>query len=132
MVISSILARFGVPGYTGYCASKAALLGLVRSLALELAPKNVQVNAVCPGWVDTADVIRSRTPAAVLPQLSTVHPPCLNGRGFAALASPSATPVQARGMYGTQLWQNSGRCATPYQLPIVIKNSPLTFVRFIF
>jgi NAD(P)-dependent dehydrogenase (short-subunit alcohol dehydrogenase family) len=50
---SSILGRFGVPGYTGYCASKTGLLGLVRALALELAPKNVQVNAICPGWVET-------------------------------------------------------------------------------
>jgi NAD(P)-dependent dehydrogenase (short-subunit alcohol dehydrogenase family) len=54
IVIASILARIGVPGYTGYCASKAGLLGLVRALAAELAPQNVQVNAVCPGWVDTA------------------------------------------------------------------------------
>jgi NAD(P)-dependent dehydrogenase (short-subunit alcohol dehydrogenase family) len=53
VVIASILARIGVPGYTGYCASKAGLLGLVRSLAAELAPENVQVNAICPGWVDT-------------------------------------------------------------------------------
>ncbi len=54
VVIASILARIGVPGYTGYCASKAGLLGLVRALAMELAPEDVQVNAVCPGWVDTA------------------------------------------------------------------------------
>ena len=53
VVIASVLARIGVPGYTGYCASKAALIGLVRALAAELAPQNVQVNAVCPGWVDT-------------------------------------------------------------------------------
>lgn len=53
VVISSILARIGVPGYSGYCASKTALLGLVRSLALELAPAGVRVNAICPGWVDT-------------------------------------------------------------------------------
>jgi NAD(P)-dependent dehydrogenase (short-subunit alcohol dehydrogenase family) len=53
VVTSSILARIGVPGYTGYCASKAALLGLVRSLAAELAPRRIQVNAVCPGWVNT-------------------------------------------------------------------------------
>lgn len=54
VVISSILARFGVPAYTGYCASKTALLGLVRALALEVATENIQVNALCPGWVDTA------------------------------------------------------------------------------
>lgn len=53
VVVSSILARIGVPGYSGYCASKAGLLGLVRALAAELAPQNVMVNAVCPGWVDT-------------------------------------------------------------------------------
>lgn len=54
VVLASILARIAVGGYTGYSASKAGLLGLVRSFAAELAPDNVQVNAICPGWVDTA------------------------------------------------------------------------------
>jgi NAD(P)-dependent dehydrogenase (short-subunit alcohol dehydrogenase family) len=53
VVTSSILGRIGVAGYTAYCASKAGLLGLVRSLAAELAPRQIQVNAICPGWVDT-------------------------------------------------------------------------------
>lgn len=50
---ASVLARLGVGGYTGYCASKAGVCGLVRALAVELAPRNVQVNAVLPGWVET-------------------------------------------------------------------------------
>jgi NAD(P)-dependent dehydrogenase (short-subunit alcohol dehydrogenase family) len=53
VVISSILARIAVPEYTGYSASKAGLLGLVRSFAAELGRDNIQVNAICPGWVDT-------------------------------------------------------------------------------
>ena len=54
VAIASILGRFGVAGYTGYCASKTGILGLVRALAHEVAPEGIQVNALCPGWVDTA------------------------------------------------------------------------------
>jgi len=53
IVISSCVARFGVAGISAYSAAKAGQLGLVRSLAVELAPKQVLVNAICPGWVET-------------------------------------------------------------------------------
>ena len=53
LVISSCVARFGVPGISAYSAAKAGQLGLVRSLAMELAPQRVLVNAICPGWVET-------------------------------------------------------------------------------
>lgn len=51
--ISSVLGKFGVPGYTAYCASKHGVIGFTKALALELAPRRITVNAVCPGWVDT-------------------------------------------------------------------------------
>ena len=51
--ISSVLGRFGVPGYTAYCASKHGVIGFTRALALELAPRQITVNAICPGWVET-------------------------------------------------------------------------------
>lgn len=51
--LSSVLGRFGVPGYTAYCASKHGVIGFTRALALELAPRRITVNALCPGWVET-------------------------------------------------------------------------------
>jgi NAD(P)-dependent dehydrogenase (short-subunit alcohol dehydrogenase family) len=53
VITSSVLARLGVANYSAYCASKAGLLGLMRSWAVQYAPEEILVNAICPGWVDT-------------------------------------------------------------------------------
>ena len=53
IMISSVLGKFGVPGYTAYCSAKTALIGFTRALALELAPRKITVNSLCPGWTDT-------------------------------------------------------------------------------
>ncbi len=51
--IASIYAFRGAPNLSYYAAGKHALIGLTRSLAVELADKGVRVNALCPGWVRT-------------------------------------------------------------------------------
>jgi NAD(P)-dependent dehydrogenase (short-subunit alcohol dehydrogenase family) len=53
LVLSSVLGKFGVPGYAAYCASKAGVLGLVRATAHEVGARKITCNAVVPGWVDT-------------------------------------------------------------------------------
>jgi len=53
VLVSSVLGRFGVPGYGAYCAAKHGLIGLAKALALELIDRGIVVNAVAPGWVDT-------------------------------------------------------------------------------
>lgn len=59
--MSSVLGRFGVPGYTAYCAAKHGMIGFTRALALELAPREITVNALCPGWVDTGMAVEGMT-----------------------------------------------------------------------
>lgn len=51
--LSSVLGRFGVPGYTAYCATKHGVIGFTRALSLELAKRRITVNAISPGWVET-------------------------------------------------------------------------------
>jgi len=51
---SSLAGQRGGPGMTAYSASKGAVIAFTTALAMELAADNIRVNAICPGWVDTA------------------------------------------------------------------------------
>lgn len=54
---ASMASLFGIPYVSAYSAAKSAYLGLVRSLATEVSPHGVRVNAIAPGWIDS-DMMR--------------------------------------------------------------------------
>ena len=61
--ISSVIAAMGNAGQSGYAAAKAGLEGFTRALARELAPRNITVNAVAPGFINT-EMVRGLPEAA--------------------------------------------------------------------
>jgi NAD(P)-dependent dehydrogenase (short-subunit alcohol dehydrogenase family) len=66
--MSSVSGKKGVARFAAYCASKFAVIGFTQSLALELAPYRINVNAICPGLMETervADMAAALAPAGV-------------------------------------------------------------------
>jgi NAD(P)-dependent dehydrogenase (short-subunit alcohol dehydrogenase family) len=70
--ISSVVALTGNFGVGNYAASKAGVLGLTKTLALELAARKITANAVCPGFINT-DIIRTM-PEEILTRISETIP----------------------------------------------------------
>ena len=54
VMVASMTSLFGIPGVSAYGAAKSAVAGLTRLLATEFSPHGVRINAVAPGWFDTA------------------------------------------------------------------------------
>jgi gluconate 5-dehydrogenase len=54
LFIASMASLMGIPFVVAYSAAKTAICGLVRALAAEWSPRGIRVNAIAPGWIDTA------------------------------------------------------------------------------
>ncbi len=78
IAISSMFGLVGQVERVAYCASKHGVIGLVRAAALDLAPKGVRVNALCPGFVETElareIAYREPDPEAALERRRKMHP----------------------------------------------------------
>src|SRR5207302_2653317 len=97
VMISSVAALGGLPGQVAYAASKAGLLGIVRTLASENAARGITVNAVLPGLVATEQVLAM--PAEVRERALRAAPagrmvePAEIAAAVAFLASPEAAQI---------------------------------------
>ena len=64
VLTSSVWGKSGAADFSAYVTSKHANIGFMRTLAKELGPRGIRVNAVCPGWVRTRAALRSLTEVA--------------------------------------------------------------------
>ncbi|NQU47618.1 MAG: 3-oxoacyl-[acyl-carrier-protein] reductase [Planctomycetes bacterium] len=76
VLVGSVVATTGNPGQANYCAAKAGLHGLARSAALELGSRNITVNVVAPGFIQTdmTDALNEEQRAAMAQKIALKRP----------------------------------------------------------
>jgi 3-oxoacyl-[acyl-carrier protein] reductase len=105
--ITSVVGASGNPGQANYCAAKAGVAGMTRSLARELGSRNITVNCVAPGFIatDMTEVLPEAQKAALMQQipLGRLGSPADIAEAVAFLAGPQAGYIT-----GTELHVNGG------------------------
>ncbi|HKI45578.1 MAG TPA: SDR family oxidoreductase [Balneolales bacterium] len=59
IMITSMAALYGIPGVAAYSASKSGVLGLTRTLAVDLSPHGIRVNAIAPGFIESPMLLKA-------------------------------------------------------------------------
>ena len=97
VTLSSVAGIAGNRGQTNYAASKAGLIGATKSLALELATRQITVNCVAPGWIET-EMLAGRDLAALaaLVPLQRLGAPADVAAAVGFLFSPGAAYITAQ------------------------------------
>jgi 3-oxoacyl-[acyl-carrier protein] reductase len=105
--ITSVVGASGNPGQANYCAAKAGVAGMTRSLARELGSRNITVNCVAPGFIatDMTDTLPEAQKTALMAQipLGRLGSPADIAEAVAFLASPAAAYIT-----GTEMHVNGG------------------------
>ncbi len=111
--VSSIAGKRGFVNTAAYCTSNAGIQGFTQALAVELAPYNIRVNAVCPGVIDTArmdDLGRGETWTATIDQMIPLKRAASDeevGKFIAYLCTPDASYLTGQSLNfdgGVVMW----------------------------
>jgi NAD(P)-dependent dehydrogenase (short-subunit alcohol dehydrogenase family) len=111
--VSSIAGKRGFPNTAAYCTSNFGIQGFTQALALELAPHNIRVNAVCPGIIDTSrmdDLGRNEAWNAAIKQMVPLKRAASDeetGKFIAYLCTPDASYVTGQSINfdgGVVMW----------------------------
>jgi 3-oxoacyl-[acyl-carrier protein] reductase len=101
--ISSVVAVSGNPGQANYCASKAGLIGMTKSLAYEVASRGITVNAVAPGFIasNMTDVLTDAQKDAIMQKipLKTLGTPEDIANAVAFLASQASSYITGQTLH---------------------------------
>ena len=108
LFISSIWSRFGARAHSAYCASKAALDGLMRALALELAP-GIRVNSILPGAIRTSMAAEAFADPIIVDKLNRDYPLGLGKPDDIADAIEFVLSQKARWLTGQEIVIDGGR-----------------------
>jgi NAD(P)-dependent dehydrogenase (short-subunit alcohol dehydrogenase family) len=108
VVISSIWSQFGSRGHSLYCASKAALDGMVRALAVELAPE-LRINSILPGAVKTPLAGMAMADPEIVARLQQDYPLGIGQPGDIASVVEFLMSEDARWITGQQFVVDGGR-----------------------